>query len=126
LTSTGGLSSVVLVVLQSVYRADGRSVVREEAEIHRITEFLRKSELVNLDMPVSKVVDAVSDLAPVGAGSLLIWSRWILVSPPCPQSSIVAIGSQGLQGSRPSSARVTMGESARIAMGESPASGSAP
>lgn len=60
----------------------------DEREVRRVVEFLRKSELINLEMPISKVVDAAAELrAP--AGQVFLWSQWVLVSPPCPQGSLI-------------------------------------
>lgn len=41
-------------------------------------EFLRSSELVNLDIPVSRLTDSVSKLEEV-AGYVLAWEKYVLV-----------------------------------------------
>lgn len=82
----------------------------EEMEVGRLVEFLRKSELVNLEMPVSKVIDAVSELAPP-SGQVLIWTQWIFVSPPCPQGSgTIAIGERIEDQDEVVGGRITLGE----------------
>ena len=47
-------------------------------EPRKAVDFLRKSELVNIDMPVSQLVQGVSELERV-AGYGVVWDRYVVV-----------------------------------------------
>lgn len=61
-------------------------------DANKALKFLQKSGLVNLETPISKLVAQAGELEIARGGHVLIWSQWVLISPPCPQSAIVAIG----------------------------------
>jgi len=84
-----------------------------DTEVRKLVEFLQKTDLVNLEMPVSKLVDQAGDLEMTGGGGqVLIWSQWILITAPCgPTSAIVAMGTGPAEsGGGTKSAMVEMGE----------------
>ncbi|MBO3089707.1 hypothetical protein [Cellulomonas dongxiuzhuiae] len=47
-------------------------------QARRALELLRSSEIVNLEIPVSRLTDSVSKLEEV-AGYVLVWEKYVLV-----------------------------------------------
>ena len=51
---------------------------RKNLGARRAVEFLQSSELVDLEMPISRLADSVSKLEEV-AGYVLAWEKYVLV-----------------------------------------------
>ena len=52
---------------------------RRPGQARQVIEFLQKSNLVNLDRPVSEVVGAVSTIADDIDGHLICWRAYVLI-----------------------------------------------
>jgi hypothetical protein len=85
--------------------------MKGDNDVRKVVEFLQRSELVNLDVPVSQVVKQAGELEVAGGGHVLIWSQWILITAPCgPPSAIIAMGSGANPAEATKYGAVEMGE----------------
>jgi hypothetical protein len=69
-----------VLFLKSNDTGEGVNSMAERSQVgaRKAMEFLRTSELVNLDIPVSRLTDSVSKLEEV-AGYVLAWEKYVLV-----------------------------------------------
>jgi hypothetical protein len=84
--------------------------VADEMDVRKVVEFLRKSDLIDLEMPLSKLVSAAGDLETSEAANVFLWSQWVLITHCGPASTITAIGSAREEEGGPSRSPLGIGD----------------